>query len=314
MVEKDGTLGASAGEIKRLRSEIDTLWPRIREAKTNAKVGMLFSYENQWDRGFAESGADAKVMSYTGNFARFYAGVKALRNNVDVVAPTAILDGFSLVVAPGLQMVSETVASNLRTFVERGGCLVIDQGSGTRDEMGHDRRMRGPGIFQQMAGLAVIATSRVEGDVPGYTVGLSGTAERYTALRDMECVEMKGAEAIGLLTRPRETDMPAITAHAFGKGQVIYFAAGSSDVRFYEAVMRNLGERVGLKPLLPVPEGVDVVSRATATEEYLFVMNMTSEPRPVTTPGSCRDAMTNELVQESIVVEPFGVRVLVRGW
>jgi beta-galactosidase len=312
VLEKDGSFGASVDEIRKVRSEIDSLWPRLKDAKTSATVAMIFSFDNQWDRGFGETSAEARALSYTGNFARFYGGLKALRNNIDIVAPVAPLDGYELVVAPGLQMVSDELATRLRAFVEQGGCLVLDQGAGTRDAIGHDRQMRGPGVFAETAGVSVVATSRVDGEIPGYKLTIADGPRSYSALCDIEQVELKGAREIARLTRPQETALPAVTVHGFGKGRVVYFAAGSEEAAFYEDGLMRMGQMIGLKPLLDVPAGVDVVSRSTGVAEYLFLMNMTPETQRVTLTGSCRDAIKNEPVTNALLIEAFDARVLVR--
>jgi beta-galactosidase len=142
ILEPDGSDGASVVEIEQMGREFDTLWPKLREAKTIAKVAMVFSYSNQWDRGFGETTDDAKLYSYVANFERFYAGAKALGTNIDIVAPTSSLEGYDLVIAPGLQMVSDEDAARLVAFVERGGCLVLDQGAG-KQPAGSTARFRG---------------------------------------------------------------------------------------------------------------------------------------------------------------------------
>jgi len=310
ILERDGSFGASIDQIRKVRAEFDALWPRLRDATTVAKVAMIFSYDDQWDRGFAATEGDAKLYSYSANFARFYAGAKALHANIDIVSPDASLDAYALVIAPGLQMVSDSVAASLSAFVRRGGCLVLDQGTGTRDASGHDRAQKGPGPLQQIAGLSVNAASRVDGPVPGYALQLAGESKTYAALHDIESVTLHGATEVARLMRPDESTLTAVTKHTAGPGCVFYFAAGSSDPGFYEAMMHRIGEQARITPLIEVPAGVDVVSRTADGTEYIFLMNLTPTPQKISLPHRYRDAATNASVADAVTLEAFDVRVL----
>jgi beta-galactosidase len=307
IIERDGTFGASADVLRRARMNLDTLWPVLQRARTQAKIAMLFSFDNQWDRGFVSS-SDAKIYSYDKNFARFYAGVKTLKQNIDIIAPEAALGSYALVIAPGLQMISDAAAAQMEKFVRNGGTLVLDQGAGTRDAVGHDRPLPGPGVFAEMAGVHVHATSRIDGEVPELTVRFGKRI--FPALHDIEQVTLSGATQIAMLERAQEASLPGVTMHVYGKGRVVYCAAGSADVGLYEALFEEIGVRAGIVPLLDVPPGVDVVSRTTDEGDILFVMNLTPVPQRIPLAHKYRDALSGSSVQRTLELAGFDVRVL----
>lgn len=308
ILERDGSFGASVNVLRRVRMELDTLWPMLQGAHTQTKIAMLYSFDNQWDHGFVSSDRDAKIYSYNANFTRFYAGVKILKQNVDIIAPEATLSSYALVVAPGLQMISDAALAQLKEFVQNGGTLVLDQGAGTRDAAGHDRPLPGPGVFAEMAGVRVHATSRIDGEVPEFTVRFGKST--FTTLHDIEQITLTGATEMAMLERSQEASLPGVTMHAYGKGRVVYCAAGSVDAALYEALFGEIGIRTGIVPLLDVPPGVDVVSRSTDEGDILFVMNLTPVAQHIPLAHRYRDALTGDSVQGALDLVGFDVRVL----
>ena len=313
ILERDGSFGASRNQIIKARSELDAIWPRLRNARTIAPIAMLFSFDNQWDRGFGTIGPDAPIDSYKANFQRFYTGAKVLGTNIDIVSSTSSFEGYTMILAPGLQMISEEACARLQAFVANGGCLVLDQGAGTRDCIGRDRDLRGPGVFESMCGLSVDATSRVDGSVLDYLIRVQGSSVSYPALADMESVTLRGARQFATLSRPQESSLPAVMLNSHGKGLAVYFAASSLQPAFYEEVLRNIAQQTGIKPLLPVPLGVDVVSRCTEGSEYIFLMNLTPHSQTVTLATEYRDALTGVILSDPLQLDGFDVRILVRA-
>jgi beta-galactosidase len=310
ILERDGSLGASAGQIQRVGSEIRQLWSNLRTAKTHAMAAMLFSYENQWDLGFAETDTERKLVSYDASFARFYAGAKVLGQNIDIIPPEARLDGYRIVIAPGLQILSESVAARLSAFVAGGGCLVLDQRAGTRNSLGHDRSATGPGVFSDIAGIHIEGASRVDGELPSYHLYFPGQKATYAPLGNMEKIDVSTATVLASIARPDETPLAALTANSSGKGLVVYFGASSADIAFYEESFRRIQEMVGFTPILEVPSGIEVVSRMADRKEYVFVQNFLPVAQSIVLPRPYRDAVTNALCHGSVTLEPFDVKVL----
>jgi len=310
LLERDGQPGASAAEIKKTIAEFRQLWPLLKDAKTKSKVAMLFSYDNQWDNGFAETDPERKAFSFDAGFARFYIGAKALGQNIDVISPESPLDGYQVLIAPGLQIVSDAVAARIRGFVHGGGCLVLDQGAGTRDAIGHNRSMNGPGVFLDIAGIHIEGGSRVDGEIPGYDLYFPGQEKTYTPLRNMEKVITTTATALAFVARPEETSLAAVTVNTSGQGRVVYFGASSTDVAFYEESFRKIGVMLELKPILEAPPGMEVVSREAQGMEYIFVQNFLPVTQRVALGQTYRDALTKDLCHGSVSLEPFDVKVL----
>jgi beta-galactosidase len=311
MLDRDGQLGPSAVEIQRVGTEFQQLWKELRTATTRSKVAMIFSYDNQWDNGFGERDEKTKVFSYDEDFARFYAGAKALGQNVDVISTDAPLEGYRLLIAPGLQMVSDDLAARLNAFVKAGGCLILNQATGTRDATGRERRIAEPGVFSAIAGISVENTSRVDGEVSKYLISFGDQGTQYSVLHSMEKVVVSSAAVMAFVTRPEEMPLPAITVNVAGYGRVIYFSASSTELSFYEDVFRRIQRIVGLTPILNVPSGMEVVSRVAGGVEYIFLQNFLPTAQKVSLEHGYRDALTGVSYRRVVDMDGFDVKVLV---
>ena len=103
-----------------------------------------------------------------------------------------------------------------------------------------------------------------------------------------------------------------------GKGKAYYLAAGS-DLAFLGAFYQDVLKEAGLENPLGtgLPYGVSVTERCTAGDandphqkRVVFVMNFKNEPVTVEGIGRWTDAENGESIQGSLVLEPFGCRVL----
>ncbi|GAB2604748.1 beta-galactosidase [Paractinoplanes abujensis] len=139
-------------------------------------------------------------IDYTATAQRWH---RALGPPVDVVPLAAALDGYHLVVAPLLHLVSAAGHKALRSYAESGGTLVLTFGSGLADE--HCRLT--PGAFDDLAGIRLVRHR------PG---------ELGVWLDEIDPLD-----ATVVLTAD---DRPVVTEHRYGRGLVRYVAADLPDL------------------------------------------------------------------------------------
>jgi beta-galactosidase len=214
-------------------------------------------------------------------------------------------------IAPGLQMVSDELAARLSAFVKAGGCLILDQMAGTRDAMGRERPMDGPGVFSAIAGISVESSSRIDGEIPQYRLAFDDGHRQYSVLRNMEKVAVSSAKVMAFVARPDEMLLPAITVNEADKGRVIYFAASSTEMAFYEDAFRRIQKMLALSPILNVPAGMEVVSRHAAGVEYIFLQNFLPTAQKLSLEHAYRDALTGHSYKVAMELDSFDVKVLV---
>jgi beta-galactosidase len=137
-------------------------------------------------------------LDYAG-LALCWHGALSLAGPVDVLPVTASLDGYSLVVAPALYLMSAQTHSALRAFVSGGGTLVIGYGSGLVDECLRTT----PGALDDLIG------ARLTGHL------LRPRGERWADSLSLDEASPLVSTADG---------EPALTTNSYGSGVVRYVA------------------------------------------------------------------------------------------
>jgi len=308
VLELDGSYGTAAPQFRRMKSEFARLGPLLADAVTHSDIGMIFSYENEWDQGFWGGNTFRTTAGYDGEFQRFYSGAKMLHRNIDVIPAGAELSHYRLLVAPGLRMVSDEAAQRLVTYVQRGGILVIDQKAGTRDTDGGFRETIEPGVFAEIAGIRVPGAGKPRADKQ-YQLTFGSNEDGFVA-GVMEGIELHGAEVLATFRGHGMEGKPAVTLHSSGNGYVVYVGANSSDQAFYNRLFLFLADRFHIPPILPAPAGVEVVSRSTASREYIFLLNLTDTSQIVELPGSRYELVSDTHVSGKHVLAAFDVAVV----
>ncbi len=308
VLEMDGSYGTATPQFRRMKSEFVRLGPMLAGAVTRADLGMIFSYENEWDQGFWAGNTFRSTTGYDGEFHRFYAGLKELNRNVDVIPPGTDLSGYRVIVAPSFRMVTDEQANQLIDYVKRGGILVIDQKAGTRDGDGRFRELIEPGMFVEIAGLHVPGAGRTRSATQQHQV-VFGTDEHGFAVAGMEGIELRGAEVLGTFSGPGMEGKPAVTVNRAGAGYLVYVGANSLDQGFYDRLFSVIADRFHLPPILSAPPGVEVVSRCTTTREFVFLLNLTGDNQTVNVPGSRAELISNTRVSGKYVIPAFEVAI-----
>jgi beta-galactosidase len=311
----DGSFGAAYPQLVRLGDELGRIGAVLAGATTRSDLALLYCYDNQWHQGFWQGagGYDHKVI-------RYYKGLKLLKQNIDVVSLAADFPRYKMIVAAGLRIVSDELAARLRQYVQAGGVLVLDSGAGTRAADNKFREVLPPGVFADMAG--VVSTGSYVPPAPGdplapdacnqFTVSFGKSAAHRFPASVVESLELKGAQALAAFHGSRLTGKPAVTVHAYGRGQVVYVGAESADVRFYEQLARALAKRFDLRPLLAVPPQVEVVSRCRGDREFVFLLNLGEKVQRISLPAPMDDLLGGKQIKGSLVLPALDCRILVR--
>jgi beta-galactosidase len=82
----------------------------------------------------------------------YYRPLRAIAQSLDVISPMAPLNQYRLVVAPGLNVLSDEAASRLIEYVRQGGHLVLGQRSAMKNEDNGLQTKRQPGPLVELLG------------------------------------------------------------------------------------------------------------------------------------------------------------------
>lgn len=240
----------------------------------NSRAALLFDWDNRWAIGDVRALAD-DTKKYEDTCLDFYRAFLKLGVDMDIVGSDEDLSRYGVVVAPMLYMLQPGTASNLKTFVERGGQLLATYLTGyvDSDQLCWLGGFPGDGL----AGLFGVISEEIDSYYPSDRNGVRLFDGSVWEVRDYaEILRVKDAEVLGVYKGEFYQGTPALTCKSFGRGKAYYAAARSS-----ASEMTPLFEKMLKEADIPVkklPENVEYHVRSAGEEVYEFYLNCSEQP------------------------------------
>ncbi|TDO49112.1 beta-galactosidase [Kribbella sp. VKM Ac-2527] len=292
-----------AGTSSRVWSEVCSLGQglgRLDEvlgSEVRAEVAVLWDWESFWAQDL--EWRPSEDLSHRERVDAFYDRLWRDGLTVDFAHPESDLSAYKLVVAPASYLLTEVAASNLRSYVEGGGTLVVSYFSAIVDE--YDAVHAGGYV----APLRDVLGLTVEEFLPlrsGETVRLSLDGISGDVWADD--VALDGAEVIAAFEDGPGAGKPAITRNSLGAGSAFYVSTRLG-VDELSVVLRRAYQDAGIEPGFG-PADVEIIRRH-GDSEYLIAINHSN--RPVDLPVGGTDLLSGES-GESLKLEAGGARVI----
>jgi len=244
-------------------------------AVPDADVALLHSYENLWALAIEANTPD---FDYWDHLETYYRALRERSTTVDVVPPTADLDGYDAVVAPTLYLADDDLGRHLDAYAESGGELLVTMRSGLKDP--HNKLHDGPqpGPLRDLVGADVEQFESVPAALESEVV--------YDDRR-FDCrvwnewlAPAERTEVLGRFEGERADGEAAITQAELGDGSVTYVGTWPG-ADLAGALVDDLLDRAGVATTAPLPEQVRLAHRDGLT----WIANFRDEPLSVTAPG-----------------------------
>ncbi|MEJ1936561.1 beta-galactosidase trimerization domain-containing protein, partial [Nostoc sp. NIES-2111] len=204
-------------------------------ASSQAPVALVYDYQAAWVCQTQPQGA---TFDYVELVFRWYEALRRFGLDVDIVRPGAPLDGYHLIVAPSLPIVSDAAAS---AFAAADGVVVFGPRTGSKTRNFSIPEGLPPAALREQLPLRVTEVSSLR---PGITKGvsgaISGVAERW----------VEHIESVAPPLSVFEDGRPAIVSH----GGRIYVGFWP-DLPTLASLMRHAVAEAGL-PVLDLPEDI----------------------------------------------------------
>ncbi|MDQ0257343.1 beta-galactosidase [Evansella vedderi] len=296
-------------ETAELGKELSQLSDRLLDSRLDAKVAIVFDWENRWATEL--SSGPSKALDYVKEVHNYYAALYEQNIPVDMVGVDEDLSEYDIVIAPVLYMVKPGYAKKLEKFVENGGTFVTTFFSGIVNE--HDLVTLGgyPGELRNLLGIwveeidALPPENKNEIVVKNEVGKLKGS---YECSLLFDIIHSEGAEVLAEYGSDFYANTPVVTSNQFGKGKALYVGT-VPDKEFLSDFLSTICEEKGVSPLLETPKGVEVTEREKDGRVYLFVMNHNSMEVQVNV-GEATDLLTGERVAGTISINGHGVMIL----
>ncbi|MEV4719974.1 beta-galactosidase [Micromonospora noduli] len=298
-------------EVAELGAELERLGPASLGARTPARVALLFDWDSWW--ALELSDGPSRLVRYQQVVLAYHRALWDAGVDLDVVAVTADLSRYDVVVAPALHLLKGDLPQRLEAVATRGGSVLTTYLSGRVDENDQAFLMDVPGPLGQLMGVRVDEwDARGPEVVNPVRLGDGADQVEVDARLLFELVIPQGAQVVGTYQADFYAGTPAVTRNSFGAGDGWYVAAGLDQAGVSWVVRQVLARHDLLGPYPDVPDLESAVRVAADGSRLLFLLNHRAEPVEVTARTGGVDLLTGDRTAAggALRLPAYGVVVL----
>ncbi|WUR57426.1 beta-galactosidase [Micromonospora chokoriensis] len=298
-------------EVAELGAELDRLGSASLGARTPARVALLFDWDSWW--ALEISDGPSRLVRYQEVVLAYHRALWDAGVDLDVVAVTADLSGYDVVVAPALHMLKGDLPQRLEDVAARGGSVLTTYLSGRVDENDQAFLMDVPGPLGQLMGVRVDEwDARGPEVVNPVRLGDGAGPVDVEARLLFELVIPQGAQVVGTYQADFYAGTPAVTRNSFGAGDGWYVAAGLDQEGVSWVVRQVLARHDVLGPYPDVADLESAVRVAPDGSRLLFLLNHRADPVEVTARRGGVDLLTGDrtVTGSTVRLPAYGVVVL----
>ncbi|MGW3888036.1 beta-galactosidase [Micromonospora chokoriensis] len=298
-------------EVAELGAELDRLGSASLGARTPARVALLFDWDSWW--ALEISDGPSRLVRYQEVVLAYHRALWDAGVDLDVVAVTADLSGYDVVVAPALHMLKGDLPQRLEDVAARGGSVLTTYLSGRVDENDQAFLMDVPGPLGQLMGVRVDEwDARGPEVVNPVRLGDGAGQVAVEARLLFELVIPQGAQVVGTYQADFYAGTPAVTRNSFGDGDGWYVAAGLDQEGVSWVVRQVLARHDVLGPYPDVADLESAVRVAPDGSRLLFLLNHQADPVEVTARRGGVDLLTGDrtVTGSTVRLPAYGVVVL----
>lgn len=301
-------------ECAELGQELQQLGDTILDARSEAKVAVMYDWENRW--AIELSSGPSIALNYVNEVHKYYDALYKLNIQTDMISVEEDLSKYKVVFAPVMYMVKPGFAERVEQFVAQGGTFVTTFFSGIVNECDLVTLGGYPGELRKVMG---IWAEEIDALLPGHQNEIvlkqdwGGLRGSYSCGMLCDVIHAETAEVLAEYGADYYKGTPVLTRNKFGSGQS-YYVASSPDADFLQGLVANLCEEQGIEPLLSTPDGVEVAERVKNGKSFLFVLNHNAEEMTFDAGSSNqRDLLTGKDISGDVTIPPRGVMILERA-
>lgn len=284
-------------ELSQLGKELKSLGDRTLGGRYHAKTALLVDWDNWWAVEY--SAGPSCDLKYLDEVYLYYRALEEQNYAVDIIGVEDDLEKYDVVIAPLLYMTKTGTDEKVRNFVKDGGTFVTSYFSGIVDE--HDLVITGgyPGKLRDILGIWVEESDALPSDKENH---FTYRGKEYPAKLLCDLMHLEGAAEMARYQEDFYAGTPVLTENTFGNGKAYYVGTRSSE-GFYREFIRSCMEEKGIRPVLEVPEGVEVTERFCGERSIKFVLNHNDKPVRVQIGDDRKDLLTGKNYNASDIAE-----------
>jgi beta-galactosidase len=307
ILEHHGVPGRRYEEVSQIGHELQRVGETITESHVKSQIAIMQSYDTRF--AFQIQPNNPRF-GYEKHIQDIYRGFFNHHINLDIVSENDTLSGYRVVVVPSMYVLTENTTETLTNFAKKGGIVVFTARTGVKDDSNLVVNAQLPGLVSKICGMKVEEYVSMPVDEDNKVQFMLPQLEaEFDTCTWADVLAPETAVVIASHSQDYFAGKPAATINAFGKGKVIYLGI-LGDARYYDAIARwilSLGE---IKPLLDVPEGIEVTERKQDDRKLLFVLNHNSTPQEIALTIPCLDLLSGRNLTGHVTLSPFEVLIL----
>ncbi|MCT4486779.1 beta-galactosidase [Levilactobacillus parabrevis] len=293
-------------EVQQLGKEVTKLPMTLNQANVQANVAVIFDWDSYW--GLENSIGPLAKLSYVKEVQRFYQMLYGHGLTVDLVAKDADLMKYQLVVAPVLYMMNPQAITNITRYVEQGGTFLTTYMSGIADQTDNIYIGGYPGPLREILGLHI---DEHDARSAKQSVRILAMNQSEVGTADGVCDLIIPDTATTLAHYSNDVfynNYATITRNHYGRGTAYYCGAELSESGL-NYLMEKLANTAGLK--LGTSPKVEVTTRATAEEKFIFIINTDNREQTIMNPVPLATSLlTGKESATKLVLGPYAVEIL----
>jgi beta-galactosidase len=306
LVAPDGTPRSAYHEIAKLGQQLRSISALLEGTVPTAQAAFIHSYEDRWAINAQPHHPD---FDYRHHFLHYYLPVRQRGVSIDVISPTAMLDGYRLLIAPSLHILDDDLADRLSNWVQTGGHLVLGPRSGFKNYDGALLPSRQPGRLSDVLGAQIAEFFALDNAIP--ITGRLGAGEAALWAEWLEPIQPD----VEILARYGKgngwlDEQAATVTRAVGTGRITYVGAWLDDVLMTDLADWVISTYSIGQPAVRLPTGVELAERQSDDHRLLFLINHTREQQLVSLTTHAEDALSGDVVEDVINLTAYEVKVL----
>ena len=267
-------------EVTKVGSSLE----QIREivgTNTEAKVAVVFDWENRWAMEDAQGPRNAGLY-YKETVEKSYFAFRKQGLNVDVIDMEQDLDRYSIVAIPMMYMFRDGFEEKVKSFVANGGIAIMTYWSGIVDSTDLCYLGGTPYGLMDVFGLRSMEIDALYDEESNFSVPVEGNSlginSQWICKNLCDIVKVSTAEILSVYGEDFYKGMPAFTKNKYQKGCAYYICADFEQGFYDEVYAKVVNEANIVRPVEEIPQGIEVSTRYSKENEYIFVQNFNKNP------------------------------------
>jgi beta-galactosidase len=302
-------------EAAQIGRELEIIGQRLVSTHTSAHVALVSDYDNEWD---------GELDTWHGPYMRqsilaWFAALQYQHIPVDALSmrPTttlADLAKYRVLVYPHPAILPDATAELLAAYVRQGGTVVFGARTGYKDTSGQCLMQPLPGPVAGLCGITVADFTRIGPNESAPALrwcDSDGPAVVAEAFNDVLQIEATSAEVLAEYSGGYYVGAPALVRNSVGEGSAYYYGAVFNQDAASALIGRlGLVSPVGAWLELPQPVELCIRTHPESGEQLIFLLNYSAVAQTITLHKETADALSGAQLSGTILLEPFGVRIL----